>query len=227
MIASYTSLIKIIVFFATVVFCILANITWSDTCTLLSALGAFIFSILIFLTNDNFLVSCIKVVFFLIVFSLLHGNFLVEICMPLLFILILLIICDCLRYDFHVQKVDTPYTETEKRYIVNLNDVETITGEITGGWYSIHGTLEGKYIYTFYYILPNGDKKLDSVDADKATIHYESDDITPYIETIIETYYSLDYNVSPPVRCRETQSKSYVFHIPNNSINNDIELDAK
>lgn len=144
-----------------------------------------------------------------------------------IFIAVVAFIITGIIYIGHMEKTNDPDVSTTSCDILCAKDGSIVTGSFSGSIIYVHGSSSEKSVYKYYYQQEDGGIKLGSISADDTTIYILEDGKQPHIETVVTTWYYLNYNNNPATRCMESSDISYKLYVPEGSITNVYEFDAE
>lgn len=132
-----------------------------------------------------------------------------------------------IMYENNIEECEVPEVSITRTRVICAKDNSLITGEISGGILHVQGSVSEKSVYQYYYQLEDGGIKQGKIPVDTTTIYFVKSGEEAYLETIVTTEYSLDNNNTPATRLRERSETTYKLYVPENSIINTFELNAK
>ena len=203
----------------------------------LSVFFAIAFIVVLCISNWNYYAIAKIIALILLCVSIITWGFTYE---PVLQVLAIVLVIPLLflgsfifksfQLGENIKEVEEPKISISSQELLCANDGTITTGNLSGGGgflvFSVIGSSEEESVYKYYYLLPDGGAKLGQVKADDTTIYYIDSDEKPHLDKITTTYYSLDYNESPPKECRHKSTVTYKLYVPKGSVGNVYEFDA-
>ena len=144
-----------------------------------------------------------------------------------MFITIISYMVSGVLYFKNVREDETPDITATNTPIICAKDNSTISGNMSGGIFYVQASVSEKSEYHYYYQQEDGGIKLGTIPADDTTIYYVEEGENAYLQTIVETTYTWDYNNDPATIWDETSETTYKLYVPEGSITSVYELDAE
>ena len=113
--------------------------------------------------------------------------------------------------------------------LISLTDNSEIAGNVSGGLFYVHVSIDTDEAYSFYYKVNNGGIKRGKVNADYTTI-YEKDDCTPHVvehTTYIKNKMNKVLRLILAFGYGESSQKTYEIYTPTGTILRTFSLDAQ
>ena len=130
-------------------------------------------------------------------------------------------------YFKNIREDETPDITVTKTSILCAKDNSVISGGMSGGIFYVQASVSEKSEYHYYYQQEDGGIKLGTIPADDTTIYYVGEDEGAYLETTVETRYTLNYNNNPATIWDETSETTYKLYVPEGSVTSVYEFDAE
>lgn len=130
-------------------------------------------------------------------------------------------------YLGNIRKSETTDITVTKTSILCAKDNSVISGGMSGGIFYVQASVSEKSEYHYYYQQEDGGIKLGTIPADDTTIYYVGEDEGTYLETTVETTYTLNYNNNPATILDETSETTYKLYVPEGSVTSVYEFDAE
>lgn len=239
---TFFQILRIFLFVAPVIIALIASMgyipkekIWTILVAISVVMGA-VFIVVLCITNWNYYAIAKIVALVLLLGSLIFFEFDWN-PLPFVFSIVLIIplvflgsfVFETFQLGKNIKEVEEPKVVISSQELLCANDGAITTGNVAGGGFvvfSVIGSVEEESVYKYYYLLPDGGAKLGQVNADETTIYYIDEGEKPRLDKVTTTYYSLDYNESPPKECRHKSTVTYKLYVPRGSISSVYEFDA-
>lgn len=133
-----------------------------------------------------------------------------------------------IMYSLNIDTSPEPHVEISTYNLVSATDDTSLTGSVSGSLFFQNGYLDEEPIYRYYYQTEDGNIEQGKISIDDTDIYPIGDGETPRLEEITTTEYSsINYNNNPPTHKTKSTTTTYKLYVPEDSIPNLYEFDAK